>query len=145
MLKIRLQRVGRKNDPSFRIVVMPHQKDSQSGKVTEILGSYNARHGKPQVNAERVKHWLAQGALASGTVHNILVKQKVITGKTVNVLPKRKAVEKKPEEASAEAPKAEIAPEKIEEKAEEKPEEKAEVEVVEVKAEETKPEETVTA
>lgn len=110
MLRIRLQRVGRKNDPSFRIVVMPSQKDSQSGKVTEILGSYNARHGKPQVNAERVKYWLSMGALASGTVHNILVKQKVIAGKTVNVLPKRK-----PKEPSAETPKAEV---KTEEKVE---------------------------
>lgn len=107
MLRIRLQRVGRKNDPSFRIVVMPSQKDSQSGKVTEILGSYNARHGKPQVNAERVKYWLSMGALASGTVHNILVKQKVITGKTVNVLPKRK-----PKEVSAETPEVPKAEEK---------------------------------
>lgn len=73
---------------------MPRHKDSQSGKVTEILGSYNARRGKPQVNAERVRHWLALGALASGTVHNILVAQKVIAGKKINVLPKRKPVEK---------------------------------------------------
>ena len=111
MLKIRLQRVGRKNDPSFRIVVMQHQKDSQSGKFIEILGDYNARAGKPQVKADRVKHWLAMGAQASGTVHNILVKQKVITGKKINVLPKRKPVEKKLEEAKAEvkteAPKVE--------------------------------------
>ena len=95
MLKIRLQRVGRKNDPSFRIVVMDSRKDSQSGKIGEILGAYNARRGQPQVNAERVKHWLALGAQASGTVHNILIGQKVITGKKVNVLPKRKTVEKK--------------------------------------------------
>ena len=116
MLKIRLQRVGRKNDPSFRIVVMQHQKDSQSGKFIEILGDYNARQGKPQVKADRVKHWLAMGAQASGTVHNILVKQKVITGKKINVMPKRKPVEKKPEEAKAEvkAEIAEVASEKVE-------------------------------
>lgn len=90
MLKIRLQRVGRKNDPSFRIVVMPSQKDSQSGKFIEILGAYNARRGRPQVKAERVKHWLGMGAQVSGTVHNILIDQKVIAGKKVNVLPKRK-------------------------------------------------------
>lgn len=93
MLKIRLQRVGRKNDPSFRIVVMPKQKDSQSGKVVEILGSYNARQGKPQIKADRVKHWIAAGAQVSGTVHNLLVGQKIIEGKKINVLPKRKSVE----------------------------------------------------
>ena len=120
MLKIRLQRVGRKNDPSFRIVVMQHQKDSQSGKFIEILGDYNARAGKPQVKADRIKHWLAMGAQASGTVHNILVKQKVIAGKKINVMPKRKPVEKKPEEAKAEVktetPQAETVAERVEEK-----------------------------
>ena len=105
---IRLQRVGRKNDPSFRLVVMPKQKDSQSGKVVEILGSYNARQGKPQVKAERVQHWIKMGAQVSGTAHNILVDEKVITGKKKNVLPKRKP------EAKAAAP-AEV---KVEEQVE---------------------------
>lgn len=107
---IRLQRVGRKNDPSFRIVVMPKQKDSQSGKTVEVLGSYNARQGRPQIKAERVKHWIAMGAQVSGTVRNLLIDQKIIDGKKVNVLPKRKPVEKKEESAPvAEAPVAESA------------------------------------
>lgn len=127
MLMIRLQRVGRKNDPSFRIVVMPKQKDSQSGKTVEVLGSYSARQGKPQIKADRVKHWIAMGAQVSGTVHNLLIDQKIIEGKKVNVLPKKKAVEKaveksenieeKPEtvpapepEAPAEAPEVPVAP-----------------------------------
>lgn len=91
MLKIRLQRVGRKNDPSFRIVVTDHHKDSQSGKFIEVLGSYNARRGRPQIKADRVKRWLAVGAQASDTVHNLLVDQKMVAGKKINVLPKRKA------------------------------------------------------
>lgn len=91
MLKIRLQRVGRKNDPSFRVVVMPKQKDSQSGKVVEILGSYNARSGRPEIKGERVKYWIANGAQISGTVRNILIDQKVIAGRKVNVLPARSA------------------------------------------------------
>lgn len=126
MLKIRLQRVGRKNDPSFRIVVMQHQKDSQSGKFIEILGDYNARAGKPQVKADRVKHWLAMGAQASGTVHNILIKQKVITGEKVNVMPKRKVKEASAETKVAETKTEVKAEEKIEEKAEEKIEDKTE-------------------
>jgi len=125
MLMIRLQRVGRKNDPSFRLVAMPKQKDSQSGKIVEILGSYNARMGKPQIKADRVKHWIAMGAICSGTVHNMLIDQKIITGKKLNVLPKRKPVEKK-EESKAAVSAAEAVVEKVEEKSEEKVEEKKE-------------------
>lgn len=110
---IRLQRVGRKNDPSFRLVVMPKQKDSQSGKTVEILGSYNARGGKTEIKAERVKHWIAQGAQVSPTVHNLLVDKKIVTGKKINVLPTPAPKEEK-------AP--EVAPvEKVVEKTEETP------------------------
>ena len=98
MLKIRLQRVGRKNDPSFRLVVTDSRRDSQSGKFIEILGSYDARHSTPQIKAERVKHWLSVGVQTSDTVHNLLVDQKIIEAKKINVLPPRRTkVEEKKE------------------------------------------------
>lgn len=113
MLKIRLQRVGRKNDPSFRVVVTDSKNGPQSGKFLEVLGSYNARFGKPQLNADRIKHWLAMGAGISDTVHNMLVKFKVVSGKTVNVLGQKpvKPEEPKVEEKAPEAPVADTAPE----------------------------------
>lgn len=104
---IRLQRVGRKNDPTFRVVVMQKQKDSQSGKFIEILGSYNARYGEPKLNAERIKYWLSVGAQASGTLHNLLIKEKIITGKKINVLPKKTV----PASNAAEEPVKEAIPE----------------------------------
>ncbi|MCE9628872.1 MAG: 30S ribosomal protein S16 [Candidatus Vogelbacteria bacterium] len=106
MLMIRLQRVGRKNDPSFRVVVTDSKNGPQSGKFLEVLGSYNARFGKPQLNADRIKHWLAMGAGISDTVHNMLVKFKVVAGKTVNVLGQKpvKPEEPKVEEKAPEAP-----------------------------------------
>jgi small subunit ribosomal protein S16 len=113
MLKVRLQRVGRKNDPSFRVVVTESQNGPQSGKFLEILGSYDARQGKPQLKGERIKYWLDRGAQASGTVNNMLVKFGIINGQTVNVLPKKKPVEKPAEvvaPAKSEAPIAEAAP-----------------------------------
>lgn len=110
MLMIRLQRVGRKNDPSFRLVVMPKQKDSQSGKTVEILGSYNARGGKTQIKAERVQHWIAMGAQPSPTVHNLLVDKKIITGKKINVLPTMEKPAEKKEEKASETPAAAEAP-----------------------------------
>ena len=95
MLAIRLKRVGRTNDPSFRIIVQDHRRSpKRTHGVVEYVGSYDARKGEPQVNAERIKYWLSMGAQASDTVHNILVDQKVITAKKVNAMNKKTPVKK---------------------------------------------------
>jgi len=101
MLKIRLQRVGRKNDPSFRIVVTDSKNGPKSGKFIEVLGSYNARYGKPSVKGDRVRHWISVGAGVSDTVHNILVSEKVIEGKKINVLPKKSPIKNESAEDSS--------------------------------------------
>ena len=63
MLAIRLQRVGRTNDPSFRIIVQDHRRSPKKTRgLTEYVGSYDARKGKPQINGERVLYWIGQGA-----------------------------------------------------------------------------------
>ncbi len=94
MLKVRLQRVGRKNDPSFRVVVTDSRRGPKSGNYIENLGSYNPRAKSLNLNGERIKHWIANGAQVSDTVHNLLVKEKVIEGKKINVLPKKSPVVK---------------------------------------------------
>lgn len=104
MLNIRLQRVGRKNDPSFRVIVVDSKLKPKSGNFLEILGSYDARKGKPVVQADRVKHWLSVGARASGTVHNILLDLGIVKGKKVNVLGKKTQIVKEAPAAPAEAP-----------------------------------------
>lgn len=111
MLTIRLSRVGRKNDPSFRVIVVESKKKPKTGSYLEMVGSYDARKGGVQLNKERITHWIKQGATVSDTVHNLLINEKVIEGKKINVLP-RKTVPKKEEvaEASPAAPAAETAP-----------------------------------
>lgn len=106
MLAIRLQRVGRKNDPSFRVIVADSKLKPKTGNVLEVLGSYNARMGKPIINIDRTKHWMSVGAKASGTVHNLLVDLKVVTGKKINVLGKKTPIikETKIEEVKAPTP-----------------------------------------
>ena len=99
MLMIRLKRVGRRNDPSFRVVLMERQKSAKSGRVIERLGSYDARSDKPQLENERIKYWLSVGAKPSNTVHNLLLNNKVITGKKIDVAAKPKKVESKVESA----------------------------------------------
>lgn len=91
MITIRLQRVGRRNDPAHRVVVQDSRKSPKSGRVIEILGSYNPRGSEATVNTERASYWVAQGAHISGTVHNILVDQGVVAGKK-NVLPRKQPI-----------------------------------------------------
>jgi small subunit ribosomal protein S16 len=103
MLKIRLKRVGRKHEPVYRLVVTESTAGPKSGKQVEILGSYDPRFNKVQLKDGRVKYWLSVGAKASPTAHNILVGQKIIDGKKINVLPRKSPIIK---EGTAEAPDA---------------------------------------
>lgn len=109
MLMMRLQRVGRKNDPSYRIVVTDKRTGVKSDKHVDRLGSYNPKLNHIQLDGEKAKEWLSKGVQPSGTVHNILVSQKVIDAKKINVLPKKtpivdeEAVKKAEAEAAAKA------------------------------------------
>ena len=85
MLMIRLQRVGRKNDPSFRVVITDSRNSTKSGKFVEIAGSYDARKGKPRLKEERIKYWLSVGAKPSATVHNLLADAGIISGPKLDV------------------------------------------------------------
>lgn len=97
MLKIRLQRIGRKNDPSFRVVLTDSKNSTKSGRFLEILGTYSPKGGEKVLNGEKIKYWMSKGAKCSDTMHNFLVHDKVIEGKKVNVLPKKKPTQKRKE------------------------------------------------
>ncbi len=92
MLMMRLQRVGRKNDPSYRIVVTDKRTGPKSNKHIAILGSYNPKMNHVQVDKAAATEWLSKGVQPSDTVHNILVGQKVIEGKKINVLPRKSPI-----------------------------------------------------
>ncbi len=114
MLMIRLQRVGRKHEPKFRLVLTDSKNGPKSGKYIEVLGSYDARldNKVDQFDLPKIKHWISKGAKLSVTVHNFLVSKKVIEGKKMNALPKKKPIIKATsgeEAAKAEAPKTETA------------------------------------
>lgn len=132
MLTIRFQRIGRKNDPAFRIVVSEKARHPQAGNPLQVLGSYNPKTKHTIIDEERVKHWLSKGAQASGTVSNLLITKGIVEGKKMNVRGQKvKPKEKEPApagkapEAKAETPaeeKTEAAPELVAEAApEEKP------------------------
>ena len=105
MLKIRMQRTGRINMPSFRIVVVEHTASPKAGKFVDNVGTYNPKSKERKLDTERIKHWISVGAQPSATVHNMLVSLGVIAGKKINVLPAYKALAAAdlPAEASAQA------------------------------------------
>jgi len=136
MLVIRLFRVGKKNQPSFKIVVTDKRKPPRAGRFVEEVGFYNPLTKEKVLKQERVKYWISVGAQPSSTVYNLLVSEKIIEGKKVPV--QKKSKKEKPLEAKekSEAPKQAPVPEspaeekkegepveeeKAEEKAEEKP------------------------
>ncbi len=94
MLKIRLQRTGRKNDPHFRLIVAESTLKPKTTQFAEIVGTYNVKAGIFEAKADRVKHWMSVGAQATPTVHNLLISKGIIEGKKVNVLPKKSPVAK---------------------------------------------------
>jgi len=103
MLTIRLQRVGRKHQPSFRIVVV-EKRSKLGGPPAENLGSYNPTSKETIVDRDKVLRWIGLGAKPTPTVHNLLVKKGVIPGPKIAVKIRKKAQEEFPPAESAAAP-----------------------------------------
>jgi len=92
---IRFQRVGRKNDPAFRLVVTPKRRRPQTGGL-ELLGSYHPKTKETVLHADRIRHWLDHGAQASSTVLRLLYKKNILApagarGKSVSISSKKSA------------------------------------------------------
>ena len=95
MLRIRLTRRGKRNQPMYRIVVAEAKRPIK-GRFIEILGHYNPRSKEIVLKKKKIKKWISKGAQPSATVHNLLVSNKVISG------PKLKATTKRQGKKSAE-------------------------------------------
>ena len=79
MLRIRLRRGGKRNQPSYRVVVAdkPAPRD---GRFIENLGHYNPLTDPVtlEVKKDRVEHWMSLGAQPTETVHRLLYKHGII-------------------------------------------------------------------
>lgn len=78
MVKIRLARGGRTHSPVYTIVASDSRR-ARDGRFLEKLGQYNpsAEEVLNGVKAERISHWLKNGAQMSDTVKTLLKKNKV--------------------------------------------------------------------
>lgn len=106
MLVIRLQRTGRENLPTYRMVVAEKSQPVKGGFL-ENLGHYLPAAEPPvvEVNVERIEHWVSKGACPSDTVARIL-KRKGLKGMDAFIkrYTKQRSKSAQPEEAAAQAP-----------------------------------------
>lgn len=112
---MRLQRIGKKGQAYFRIIVTEHTKKPQ-GEYLELLGSYDPHKKTLLTKKDRIEHWISKGVQLSPTVNNLLVNNKIITAPKMlswkpKVTEKPAAPAPTPKAAKAEAPVAEAAPE----------------------------------
>jgi len=73
MLRIRLKRVGKKGQPSYRIVVAD-SRAPRDGRYVEWIGHYDPMQDPPKfsLNEEKAIEWLKKGAQPSEAVERIL-------------------------------------------------------------------------
>lgn len=72
-VKLRLMRMGKKKQPTYRIVAAD-SRSPRDGRFIEILGHYDARRDPSvvKVDNERAVHWLQHGATPTETVEKLL-------------------------------------------------------------------------
>ncbi len=149
MLAIRMQRVGRKGHPEYRVVVQDAALSPTSGRVVARLGHYNPHTKATTLDKEKVAYYLENGAQPSERVVVLLTNEKVKlpdwvvkprTDREAKLRNPEKLRRNQPEEPAAEEAPAEDAVAKSEDApAEEKTEEPAaepEAEKTEEKTEE---------
>ena len=117
---VRLQRIGKRGQAYFRVVVVEHTKKPK-GEYLELLGTYNPHEKVLKVKKDRIEYWVSKGAQASPTVNNLLVNHKVWDkpkvqswkpkAKPKTEAPAIKTEASAPKEESKEEPKEEPVPE----------------------------------
>ena len=139
MLRIRLQRTGKKNEPHYRLVLTEKTSPTKS-KALEILGSYNPRSKEKNFKKDRVLHWISVGAQVSDTAFNLLHSENILEGQ--KIVKKKLSKRKRDEEKKKLAEEAEAKAKEIAEEKEKKETAKEEATKEEPKEEEEKKEET---
>lgn len=93
MLKLRLQRRGKKNYATYRVVVA-EDRAPVKGRFIADVGHYNPHTDAFVVDKDAVTEWISKGVQPSATVNNLLITHKVIKGeKVTSWKPKKKTEE----------------------------------------------------
>ena len=75
MVKIRLQRMGKKKAPFYHIVVAD-SRSPRDGRIIEQIGTYDPMKepSELKVDMEKVEHWIKNGARPTDTVKHLIKK-----------------------------------------------------------------------
>lgn len=121
MLAIRLQRLGRKAMPVYRVAVQESQRHPSSGRVVAYVGAYNPHTKDVKLDKEKVEFYLKNGAQPTPRVVRLLEAEKISLPAWVKTSEGKKASKTRnpeklrknqpKEEVVAEAPAEETAPE----------------------------------
>lgn len=121
MLAIRMQRLGRKGHPTYRVVVQDSRQTPTSGKYVAMLGSYDPHTKTATLVKEKAQHYLDHGAQPSDRVVRLFQTEGLTLPSWVNTTtsektrtirnpeklrknqPEKPAEEAAPEEPAAEA------------------------------------------
>lgn len=71
MVKIRLSRQGKKNDPFYRIVAIESQ-NKREGRHLAVLGYWHPRNKTKEIKANEIKKWQEKGAIVSEAVKKLI-------------------------------------------------------------------------
>ena len=77
MLKLRLKKIGRKRQPSYRIIIIPNTS-RRDGKAIDEVGYYNPITKEVSFNSEKIIEWLKNGVQPTDTVKRLLQKAKIL-------------------------------------------------------------------
>ncbi len=92
---MRLYRVGKKNQPSYKIVVTDKRRATHGGRFVAQVGFYNPLTKEKVFKTEPIRHWLSKGVQPSPTVFNLLAKEGIVQGKKLPNHSKPKEKKKK--------------------------------------------------
>ncbi len=101
MLVMRFFRVGKKNQPSFKVVVTDKRNPPRAGRFVEEVGFYNPLTKEKVLRKDRIQYWVSQGVKPSPTVYNLLIKEGILEGKKIAVHKKSKKPASLPADLSA--------------------------------------------
>jgi small subunit ribosomal protein S16 len=122
LLKIRLARVGKKKQPTYRVVIAD-ARAPRDGKYVEIVGSYNPRTEPDTfvIDEDKVKDWLSKGAQPTMRMRKLLARQGLMAAPTFPPPKPKPAPETAAPQAAAPAATAVAEPEASAEEASEEP------------------------
>lgn len=105
MLAIRLQRLGRKKLPIYRVAVQESRRHPSSGRVIAYVGTYNPHTKETKFESEKVETYLKNGAQPSPRVVRLLEQEKIALPDWVKKIAEKKRNIRNPEKLRKNQPK----------------------------------------